>query len=395
MGLPLEGIKVLDLSQVWAMPGAARYLGDQGADVIKVETLNGDEGRRLFTKPAVNGESRSFWMLNRNKRGIALDLKNPRGKDILLRLAKEADVLIHNMRIGVDERLGIDYETIRAINPRIIYAGFTAYGESGPLAKARGYDMLIQAAAGCLDLRKEADGTPVASGVWFTDLSASMIVAYGVTLALLQRQQTGEGQRLSGSLLQTALALQVVDMVRIPGKPDAPADVDPALQALFRPYRCADGKFVQIVSISEVEWRLLCETMGLESSLHDPRFATIELRLENNGALYDLIAAAMVTKTADEWGRIGLKADLPIMPITPQQEVFDAEQPNANGMFVTVEQPSVGPVQMVKLPFELSGASGYSFRPSPSLGQHTDEILRGIGSSDDEISSLRKDGVVK
>ncbi|MBI3993513.1 MAG: CoA transferase [Candidatus Lambdaproteobacteria bacterium] len=394
MALPLEGIKVLDVAQIWAMPGAARYLADQGADVIKVETLQGDEVRRLLTKPAINNESRAHWMLNRNKRGIALDLKSDRGREILLRLAREADVLIHNLRLGADKRMGIDYEAVRKINPRIIYVGFTAYGDRGPLAQARGYDMLIQAAAGVLGLRKEQDGTPIASGVWFTDLSASMLVAYAVTLALLQRARTGEGQRISGSLLQTALALQVVDMIRLRGHKDVIAGVDPALQAVLRPYPCADGKFVQCVVISDKEWHLFCEALGIGPIADDPRFSTVDARLANNAALHALIAGAFKQKTAAEWGRIALEQDIPIMPIMGQNEVFDSEQPNANDMFVRIEQPGVGTAEMVKLPFQLSGAGGYAFRPAPSLGQHTDEVLAELGLTREEIAALRAQGVV-
>jgi crotonobetainyl-CoA:carnitine CoA-transferase CaiB-like acyl-CoA transferase len=394
MALPLEGIRIIDMSGVWATPGAARNLADQGADVIKVETQHGDEGRRLLTQPAINGESRAFWMHNRNKRSIVLDLKHREGLAVLHRLVAQADVLLHNFRPGVDKRLGFDYDACRAENPRLIYGAFSAWGERGPLAQERGYDMLIQAQAGTLGLRREPDGTPIASGVWFTDLSASMNVAYAITLALFQRERTGVGQRISGSLMQTALALQTTDLVRVLGMQEEPPAQDMALQSLFRPYRCQDGVFVQVVVVSQGEWELLAGALGHEEWTTDARFRTIDDRLRHSDALKALIAEAMATRSAAEWNAVFRERDVPAMPVISQREVFDSEQAHANEMFVEIDQPDVGRVQMVGLPFILSGAEGYRFRPSPALGQHTDEILAEAGYDAAAIAALRGAGAV-
>src|SRR3972149_8881197 len=201
MGLPLEGIKVLDLASMWAVPGAAMYLADQGADVIKVEPPQGDECRRVLTLPAIGGESRAHWMINRNKRAISIDLRSGQGREVLHRLVRAADVLLHNYRPGVPEKMGADYWTLSALNPRLIYLAFSPYGAQGPYAGARGYDLLLQAASGILGRRSLPDGTPRAAGLWAGDMATAPLLAYAVTLALIARGRSGRGQRIDGSPL--------------------------------------------------------------------------------------------------------------------------------------------------------------------------------------------------
>src|SRR5579862_3902972 len=194
MPLPLEGIRIFDLSQVWAVPGCGMLLGDQGADIVKIEPPKGDEGRRTFSMSPIRGESRAFWVVNRNKRGMMLNLRKPEGLAVLRHLVRRADVLLHNFRPGVDERLGMDYAALSALNPRLVYAALSPYGLKGRLRLARGYNLLVQAASGIMGRRKLPDGKPRSSGLWAVDTSTSMLLAYAVMLALFQRERAGAGQ---------------------------------------------------------------------------------------------------------------------------------------------------------------------------------------------------------
>ncbi|MEK7848843.1 MAG: CoA transferase, partial [Chloroflexota bacterium] len=210
----LEGIRVVEMTRGWAGPGAAMYLADQGAEVIKVEPPGGDEARRFFTSSPIGGEDRGFLVVNRNKRGIVVDLSAPKGKDIIHRLLARADVFLENFRPGVAERLGLDYSTLHARYPRLIHASLSALGTKGPYAGLPAYDMVVQALTGIMGQRQHPDGTPMSAGVWVADCSTPITLAYGITLALLARERTGVGQRVETALMYQGLAMQSVEMVR-------------------------------------------------------------------------------------------------------------------------------------------------------------------------------------
>jgi crotonobetainyl-CoA:carnitine CoA-transferase CaiB-like acyl-CoA transferase len=397
MGLPLDGIKVLDLASMWAVPGAAMYLADQGAEVLKVEPPQGDECRRVLTLPAVNGESRAHWMINRNKRAISIDLRSPQGREVLHRLVREADVLLHNYRPGVPERIGADYATLSALNPRLIYVAFSPYGAEGPHAGARGYDLLVQAASGILGRRSMPDGSPRSAGIWAVDMATSPLLAYAVTLALIERGRTGRGQRVDGSLLAGAIALQMVELIRVQGREDPPSTQDLGTQAVFSAYRCADGRFVQLVVVSDKEWAILCTALERDALAGDPRFATQQARGQNSAALYAALAEAIAARSASEWSARFLEHDVAGMAVLAPEEVFDSPQASVNAMFVTVEQPGAGRAEMMNVPFRLGGAAGGSPRPmraAPRFGEHTDAVLREAGYTPEEIAALRAAGAV-
>ena len=212
MSQVLEGIRVIDLAQMWAAPGVSMYLGDQGAEVIKVEPRTGDMSRGLGTTPYLKENSRSFMVVNRNKRGIALDLRKPAGREVVLRLARNADVLVENFRPGVVERLGVGYDDLKPLNPRLIYCSVSGYGRKGPYTYRAAYDRVLQGLSGAM-FRRMPDGTPISTGVWIADCSVPMLMAYGIMLALWEREKTGLGQRVNTSLLQAAVAMQSVDLV--------------------------------------------------------------------------------------------------------------------------------------------------------------------------------------
>ncbi|MBI3992432.1 MAG: CoA transferase [Candidatus Lambdaproteobacteria bacterium] len=395
MTLPLAGLRVLDLTQVFAMPGAGMYLADQGADVIKIEPPTGDTGRSVFTMAPIKNESRAFWVLNRNKRSVVIDLQKPAGRALIHRMARDADVFIHTQRIGTDKKLGIDYETIRGINPRIIYVGFTAYGKQGPLAKLRGYDLLVQGLSGMSGRRRMPNGKPRLSGIWAIDLAASVIVPYAIVLALRHRDATGEGQQIDSSLLHTAVALQMVDLVRVQGHTDPPGSTDALAQATYGSYECADGEYVQVAIASDVEWRNLCRATGQEPLIDDPRYKDNAGRLENSDDLWGIFTDIFKSRTAKAWSEIFVQHDVPGIHVLPPQEVFEHPQALANDVFLDIDQPGIGRTRMSNIPFRFEKIGGHRFTPAPALGQHTDEVLREMGLEAAEIASLRDNGVIK
>ena len=395
MSLPLDGLRVLDLTQVFAMPGAGMYLADQGADVIKIEPPTGDTGRSVFTTAPIKNESRAFWVLNRNKRSVVIDLQQPAGRALLHRMVREADVFMHTQRIVVDKKLGIDYETIRGLNPRIIYVGFTAYGKQGPLAKLRGYDLLVQGVSGMSGRRRMPDGKPRLSGIWGIDLAASMMVPYAILLALRHRDATGEGQQIDSSLLHTAVALQMVDLVRVEGYTDPPGSNDALTQATYGSYECADGQYVQVAIASDVEWRNLCRATGQERLIDDPRYKDNAGRLQNSSDLWEIFTGLFKSRTAKAWAELFVQNDAPGIHVLPPEEVFDHPQAAANDVFLDIDQPGIGRVRMSNIPFKLEKYSGHRFRPAPALGQHTDEVLLEMGMEAAEIAALRDKRVIK
>jgi crotonobetainyl-CoA:carnitine CoA-transferase CaiB-like acyl-CoA transferase len=396
MQAPLEGIRVLDLSQMWAVPGAGMYLADMGAEVIKVEPPWGDDARRTFTQPPIpGGESRSFLVVNRNKRGIALDVTSPEGREVVYSLVRRSDVLLHNFRPGVAERLGYGYETLRQLNPRLIYVAATPFGERGPYARRPGYDLLFQSLAGLLSKRRMPDGTPISSGIWVADCSAPILLAYGVALALLVREKTGQGQRVETSLLNMAIAMQSVDLVRVEREEPSPQGGDFSAQAMYSPYRCADGKWLIIVVVNDRQFQGLCRALELEHLVREPRFSTPLKRAQNSQELYELLEGIFSTRPREEWLRRLEVEDVPCAPILERGEVFEHPQIRENDMILRVEHPLAGWVEMMNIPLRLSLTPGSLRRPAPTFGQHTDEVLLELGYSWEAIEELRRKGVVR
>ena len=393
--LALEGVKVVEVAQVWAAPGIGMYLGDQGADVVKIEPLWGDDSRRLFTQPpTAQGESRSFLVVNRNKRGMAVDISCPEGREIVYRLLDEADVFIHNFRPGVEQRLGYGYETLSQRNPRLIYVGVSAFGERGPYAHRRGYDLLFQSISGVLGKRRTAEGVPIASSTWVSDTSAPMAMAYGIALALLVRERTGRGQKVETSLLHIAMAMQSVDMVRVERESSKVNAVDYTRQALYAPYRCLDGKFLIMVVINDQQFAALCRALDLEHLIDDPDFSDNLKRTQRSVELRELIEGILATKTREAWLSILERHDLAAAPILERDEVFDHPQIRDNEMLTFLEHPMEGQVEMVNVPVRLSETPGGLRRPAPLLGQHTEEVLGELGYNAARIQQLRDQKVV-
>ena len=372
------------------------YLADQGADVIKIEPVWGDDARRVFTQPPLpNGESRSFLPLNRNKRGMAVDISTPEGQKIVYGLTDLADVFIHNFRPGVEDRLGYDYETLRRLSPGIVYAAMSAFGKEGPYANRRGYDLLFQSLSGILSKRRDEEGIPISSGVWVADSSAPIALAYGIALALLVRHKTGRGQKVETSLLHMALAMQTVDLVRTEAEAARQQEEpDFSRQALYSPYRSQDGGFVIMVVLSDQQFAGLCRALEVEHLLNDPNYADNLKRAQRSAELHELISGILSTKPRDHWLQVLEEADVPAAPVLERDELFTDPQIQANDMLAVQSHSQAGAVDMVNIPVRLSDTPGSIRSPAPEVGQHTEEVLRELGYDDGEIARLRAERTI-
>jgi crotonobetainyl-CoA:carnitine CoA-transferase CaiB-like acyl-CoA transferase len=392
--LALEGIRVLDLSQVGAVPSSGMYLADQGADVIKVEPPTGDILRTMFTRVPIAGEARSHLVINRNKRGIVVDLRTEEGKQIIHKIVKVCDVVIQNFRATARKEFGVDYETLRVLNPRLIYVAFTPYGPLGPVADRPGFDLIAQAYSGLLSLLRMPDGTPISPAVWIADMSAPMLICYGVMCALWMREKTGRGQKVETSLLQAAIAMQLGDIVKGEGEGEEAEEISYAVQAVWTTYRCRDGKFLQIAAAAEHQWVQLCKTLGVEELLTDLRFKTTLKRAENSEVLRKLLSKAFRQRSRDEWVELLQRDNVPSAPVLSRGEVYTYPQMTANRFFCDIDHPVAGRTTMMNTAVRLSESSEVKMRPSPRLGEHTREVLLEVGYREEEIREFEGKGII-
>lgn len=396
MSLPLEGIKIVEIAQVYLGPGAAAHLADQGAEVIKVETLRGDSLRSMRTSPYLerHGLSYAFLALNRNKRSIALDMHSPAGQSIVHELVKRADVCILNLRPKAAAALHLDYDTLSSLNPRLIYAAISAYGSQGPEASAPGYDIVIQSRSGAMGSRPPGIA-PVPSPITIADLPGSLSLAFAIMTALWERQSTQRGQRIDISLLHTALAMQMNSLVWVTGE-EKPARAR-LPNALATCYQCADGLWLTVVAVENRQWEDLCEVLELPNLAKDPRFGSYEARLRAAPELFEIMGAVFQTGRRDEWIARLKKKDVPCTAVAEPIEVPEDPQVVANRMLCEQYHPALGcMVKTVAAPFQLSSTDNepISRRPAPLLGQDTKEILSELGYDSESILRLERQGLV-
>ena len=365
----LDGLRVIELCQVMAGPFCGQVLGDMGADVIRVEPPEtGDQTR-------VGMGQHAFRAVNRNKRSITLDLKDPGDIAILHQLVETADVLTENFRPGVATRLSADYETLRAINPRLIYASISGFGQTGPYAQRPGFDLIAQGAAGVMSVTGEPGGNPVKAGVPVSDLSAGLFCAIGILSALHSRTTTGEGQRIDTSLWEGALALGIWETAElwVTGKPPQPLGSAHRLTAPYQALRTKDGH-ITVGGNNQKLWLRLCATIGRADLPDDPRFATNADRMANLPALVDELEQALAGRTTAEWVDALLEAGVPAGPILDYAQVVADPHTRAREMVVEMEHHEAGTVRALGIPVKLSATPGTIRRPAPLLGQHSDEI---------------------
>jgi CoA:oxalate CoA-transferase len=392
---PLAGVKVLDLARVLAGPLCSAMLGDLGATVTKVEMPGRGDDSRDFT-PHVNGESTYFMMVNRGKRSITLDLKSERGHALLVKLIQQTDVLVENFRPGVTARLGIDYETLKAINPRLVYVSISGFGQTGPLARRAAYDHIVQAMGGIMSVTGWPDGPPTRIGDAVGDVVAGIYGSWGALAALLQRAQTGMGQHVDVAMLDSIFSLQLVSLSQMLGGAALPGRIGNShpISAPMDAYAAADGHVVIAVANDPLFVRL-SNAIGAPELLEDARFATDPDRLLNQDSLRSIIETWTSQHTVEKIVDVLEEAGVPAAPIWDIAQVAESEHAAHRGLVKVVEHPTAGSVQVVPQPVHFSARTTTDDLVAPTLGQHTDEILnRDLGLSAAQIAELRADGVV-
>jgi len=377
---PLSGIKILDLSAYIAGPYGCNLLADMGAEVIKIEPPEGDNLRKYPS--TLPGESRAFLGVNRGKYGMCIDLKTEAGYEVLMRLVEKADVLVHNFRPSVPPRLRIDYATLRARNPRLVYCSLTGYGESGPLANRAGYDQVLQARTGIC----ASQGTPHDPKIVYgsvVDYYGAALVANGVTAALLHRERTGEGQHVCVSLLASALAMQAARLVMADNEPRS-INRDMRSGGVTGIHPTASG-YLYLSANTPHFWQSLCQLVGLPELAQDPRYDTVRKRAERAGELVPLLRQALQAKTAAEW-EAHFGEQVPCSVVRNPEDIFDDEQVLQQGLIGEHHHPAVGRYRTVAPPIFFSAAADRpKLRSAPALGEHTGQIMQELGFSDEDI----------
>ena len=385
---PLDGIRVLDLSAYIAGPYACSLLADLGAEVIKIEPPQGDTLRQYpSTLPQ---ESRAFLGTNRSKLGIVLDLKKPQGQEVLLRLVDGADVLVHNFRPGVPDRLGIDYERLRERNPRLIYCALTGYGARGPLKDKAGYDQVLQSITGICSLQGSPGEPQIVYGS-VVDYYAASQIAYGVTAALYRRERTGEGQNVGVSLLGSALAMQSGRFIWAENEGrDAGRDIRSGGITGIHPTR--EG-FIYISANTPHFWQSFCELSGLPELSANPDYNTVRKRARHAEEIVPRIRAALRCRTALEWEEL-FGDRVPCGAVRPIEDMFDHPQVLAEGLVAEFEHPNAGRYRGLAKPIKFSETACADPYAAPALGQHTAELLARYGYSEQDLRRLRELGVI-
>ena len=382
--LPLDGIRVLDLSQVMAGPFCCMLLGDMGADVIKVEPPHGGDQTRSAMGYRMKGtDSPGFLALNRNKRSIALNLKDDADREIFYDLVRTADILVENSRPGVAARLGVDYETIQAINPRMVYASISGFGESGPWAMRPGFDLISQAMSGVISATGTPDGELVKCAIPVGDLGASLFTIYGILSALYSREKTGDGQWVGSSLFEAALGLSIWETSEYwaTGEPPQPLGTANRMSAPYQAVRASDGHFV-FGAANEKLWLAFLNVVQREDMAEDPRYATNSARMANREALISELSPIFASRTVDEWVDALLEAGVPAGPIYDYAQALSSEHAKARGMVQSVPHPVEGDHKALGFPVKLGRTPQQVRRAPPLLDEHRDEILRELYPQD-------------
>ena len=390
----LQDIKVVDITRTLAGPFCAMMLGDMGADIVKIEEpAQGDETRNWT--PFWNGESTQFLTFNRNKRSLTVNLKEPEGVKIVRDLASDADVMIESFRAGALDRMGLGYEAISKINPRIVYCSISGYGRTGPMAEMPGYDLIIQAYSGLMNLTGDPDGLPLRVGFSLVDLFAGMM-AYGTILtALRHRDQTGEGQWVEASLLDgqvATLSYHATGYLGTGVEPHRMGSGHPSLVP-YQSFASSDGYFI-VGCANQGLWERLCRAIGRTDFLEDPRFSTNTDRVKHRQDCVDALSEIFDKETTGHWVQLIADAGVPCGPINRVSEVVTNPQVLARNMIAELEHPNVPDLKIPNSPMKLSASPSSIRRPPPLLGEHNEEILSEEGYTLEQITDLRERGVI-
>ncbi|SEL96391.1 Crotonobetainyl-CoA:carnitine CoA-transferase CaiB [Roseovarius tolerans] len=392
---PLAGMKVIELAHIMAGPVCGLMLADMGADVIKVEKPDGDDSRR-FVPPAIQGESAAYMMMNRNKRGVALNLKDAQGVAALHRLLEEADVVIENYRMGTMERLGLGYEDLRAINPRLIYCEISGFGRTGPYAQRGGFDLIAQGMSGLMSITGEGPGRPpVKTGAPVSDITAGIVAAMGVSAAYARMLQTGEGQKVDTSLFEAAITQTYWQSAIAFATGVAPGPMGSAhpLNGPYQAFETADG-WINVGAANQRNWLRFLDVIGAPELNDDARFASNHDRMQHLGELEEILNSYLRHKTSAVWLERMEQAGLPAGPVLDILEMQADPQARAREMIVEVDHPVAGPVKTLGHPVKFSETPASLRRAAPVLGQHSREVLQEAGYDAAEIEAMVASGAV-
>ena len=392
--LPLAGVKVLDICQVMAGPFACMLLADLGADVIKIEPpKGGDQTRGSMGFKMKGDDSLGFLNLNRNKRSLTLNLKSEAGKSVLMKLVKDADILIENYRPGAMRRLGLGYEVLKEVNPRLVYTSISGFGQTGPWADRPGFDLMAQAMSGVMSVTGYPGGKPVKAGVPVADIGCALFAVYGTLSAYIGAKASGQGQHVDAALMDAAMSFAVWDVCDYwgTGVEPQPLGTSNKMTAPYQAMACSDGYFVMGANNQKL-WAKLCALLGREELLDDPRFTTISNRLANRAALEEELERSFKQQPKDHWVSTLLEAGIPAGPILTYPEAFGSEHAKARQMRMEIDHPVEGKVPNIGFPVKLSGTPQQVRRHPPLLGEHNDEVLRELGIGSTERAELAAGG---
>lgn len=394
VGQPLAGMRVVDFSQVMAGPYCSMLLADMGADVIKIEPpVTGDQTRGSMGFKMKGNDSLGFMNLNRNKRSLVLNLKSEAAREVVYRMVQDADVVLENFRPGVMKRLGLDYDTLKVINPSLIYASISGFGQTGPWSMRPGYDLMAQAMSGVMSVTGHVGGPPVKAGVPVGDIGCALFSVYAILSAYIGRQTSGEGQYIDTALMDTAMAFSVWDISEYWGTGVKPEPLGTAnrMSAPYQAVQASDGYFVMGATNQKL-WSLLCQAMGRPELFDDPRFETISLRLANRLVLIEELEKTFVTKTRAEWTDILEQVGIPVGPMLSYPEAFESEHANHRKMRMEVPHPVEGSIPNIGFVPKLSDTPAKLRMPPPLLGEHSAEVLAEFGYDAQAFEQLAHQG---
>jgi crotonobetainyl-CoA:carnitine CoA-transferase CaiB-like acyl-CoA transferase len=392
----LQGIKVIELAQIMAGPTCGLLLADMGADVIKLEKLPGGDDARSYVEPSIHGEPASFMILNRNKRSLAVDLKAPGGLGVARRLLADADVVIENYRKGTLDRLGLGYDVLHALNPRLVYCAVSGYGRTGPYADKGGFDLIAQGFAGIMSVTGHPGGPPAKAGTSIADINAGILAALGIVSALLARATTGRGQLVETSLMEAAIQQTYWQSAAFFATGESPGPTGSAhlLTAPYQAFATRDG-WINLGGANQANWERIAKVIGRPELVADPRFATNQDRMQNLAALTALVGDALRERPSADWIRDFEAAGVPVGPVNRIGDMLADPQVAARDMVLEVDHPRAGRTRALGMPIKFSDARADLTRPAPLLGQHTREILEALGYSAAEIEALQRAGAVR
>ena len=392
----LEGIRVLDLTRALAGPFCTLMLGDNGADVIKVEMPGSGDDTRKWGPPFIGEESAYFLSINRSKRSLTLNLREPQAKEIFLKLAESSDVVVENFTPGVMERFGLGYDEVKQTNPKIVYCSISGFGQDGPYRNRPAYDQIMQGISGLMSITGEPDGEPQKIGIAVTDIGAGMWSAFAIMAALHHREQHGEGQYIDISMMDAQVAWLTYQAAYFFANGEPPKRMGAAHPTLvpYQAFMCQDGKYINVAVGSERIWGRFCQGVHREDLQNDPEYAVNSDRVRNRAKLVPMLQEYFLTRPVADWVEDLQEANVPCGPINDLADVFADPQVLARNMYLEIPHPTLGSIKQTGLPIKFSLTPGGLDRHPPLLGEHNQEILQDLGYSVAQVDKMKENAII-